>query len=459
MITIPYISRVIGSTGVGINGFTNSIIQYFILFGTIGITLYGNRTIAYVRDDINQLSNTFWSVFSLQIIMSSISYCVFLFFLQLNSGNYYVFYLIQSIFLIAAAVDISWLFMGLEDFKKIVIRNTIVRLLGVIAMFVFVKDSSDLWKYIFILAISQLLGQLTMWAYVPKVVKIVKIKWSDIGKHLFPSLSLFLPQIAIQIYLVLNKTMLGYFSSPAEVGIFDYSDKVIKMVLAVVTAMGVVMLPRVANTFAQGNIKKVNEYLYQSFNFASYLSIPMTFGLIGVAHNFVPWFFGMEFIKSETIIYVICPIIVFIAWNTVLGQQYLMPTGAIKGYTISVIVGAVINFILNLLLISSLKSIGTGIATVVAEFMVTFVQLLFVSQKIQIVMLFKDVWKYITASIIMCLIIGLLGTVLTGNLFLLVLQVVLGVVIYFVLLTFFRAEMNKIIFKKLISLVRKKRSI
>ncbi|WP_348658418.1 flippase [Heyndrickxia faecalis] len=454
LVTVPYISRVLGSRGIGINAYTNSIIQYFILFGTIGISLYGNRAIAYVRDDKENLSRTFWGIFTLQISTTLIAYIVFLFFLKIT-GKYQNIFLLQSLFLLAAMVDVSWLFMGLEDFKKTVTRNLFVKLVGVVCIFIFVKSAEDLWKYVLILSLSQFMGQLTLWFYIPKIIKRVKIKLADVKKHLGPSLTLFLPQIAIQIYLVLNKTMLGYLSNTNEVGFFDNSDKIVKMALSIVTATGVVMLPRVANTFAKGDLSKVNDYLYLSFGFASYLSFPLMFGLMGIAEQFTPWFFGPEFSKTNEIIFIISPIIVFIAWSNVIGQQYLMPTGKMRGYTISVIVGAIINFILNLLLIPHFQSLGTSLATLIAEFTVTFVQLLFLSGQVKYKTLFASTWKYFFSGLIMYSVIKVIGLNLNFGFITTFIQIIIGLLIYPLLLFIFKNELNRKLFIKGLSFIKR----
>lgn len=454
LITVPYISRALGSNGIGVNAYTSSIIQYFILFGTIGISLYGNRAIAYVRDDKDELSRTFWGIFILKIITSIVAYSIFVFFLQATNSYQFIF-LIQSILILAAAIDISWLYMGLEDFKKTVIRNLIVRILGVVCIFIFVHSASDLWKYILILVLSQFLGQLTLFFYLPKTVKKVKINWSDIKKHFIPSLYLFIPQIAIQIYVVLNKTMLGYLASTNEVGFFDSSEKIIKMVLAVVTAMGVVMLPRISNTFARGDMDKVRDYLYKSFDFASYLSIAMMFGIAGIASELTPWFFGPGFSKVGSVMAIISPIIVFIAWSNVLGQQYLMPIGKVKGYTFSVCVGAVVNFIFNLALIKHYQSIGTAIATVVAELAVTAVQLYWVRKDIEIRRLIKSLWKYLICGLAMYGVSRIIGESMEAGYKTTIVQVTVGASSYFILLFIFKSELNQQLFNSILRILKK----
>jgi O-antigen/teichoic acid export membrane protein len=448
LITVPYISRVLGSSGVGINAYTNSIVQYFVLLGTIGISLYGNRAIAYVRDNKVQLSKTFWGITILKFMTTFISFMAFLLFLNYTKG-YHLIFLIQSIYILAAAIDVSWLFMGLEDFRKTVVRNLIVRIMGVICIFIFVRNASDLWKYVSILAASQLFGQMTMWIYLPRIILMTKLKWKDIYTHIRPSFSFFVPQVAVQIYLFLNKTMLGYMSTTSEVGMFDNSDKVVRMTLAIVTSMGVVMLPRVAHTFAIGKKEMVKKYLVESFDFATYLSVPIAFGLAGIAQTFTPWFFGPGFEKTGILICVISPIVVLIAWSNVLGQQFLMPIGQLNWYTISVVCGAIVNFLLNFTLINKYQSVGTAVASVIAEIVVTLIQMLYVNTKIKANVLFKSSWKYFLSGLIMFLLVYFIGGMLPKNFLTTIIQIVMGIITYFSLMFVLHSKINQKVFIKI----------
>lgn len=135
LITTPYLARVLGPTGVGINAYTNSIIQYFILLGSIGVNLYGNRQIAFVRDDKDKMTKTFYEIFLMRIMTITLAYAAFLIFLLLNR-NYHVYYLAQSISIIAAAFDVSWFFMGVENFGVTVLRNFVVKIITLISIFV-----------------------------------------------------------------------------------------------------------------------------------------------------------------------------------------------------------------------------------------------------------------------------------------------------------------------------------
>ena len=340
LITVPYISRVLGAHDVGINEYTNSWVTFFFLMGQMGITLYGNREVAYHRDDLYKRSQTFWGVEALQLLTVSSAFVLYLVAVFLFSTTFKEFFLLQAIWIIATGVDISWYFMGLEEFRITVVRNTLVKIASLILIFTVVKTSNDLGKYILILGASQLVGNLTLWPYLRGNIVWVSIKKWHPFKHFYPSLLLFIPTITTQVYLVLNRLMLGRMSTQADLGNFGQADKIVKFVLAVVTATGTVMLPHVANKFAKGDIKGVRNSLYSSFNFVSAIAIPMMFGLMAIAKKFGPWFLGREFVLAGSVIFLEAPIILLIAWSNVTGTQYLMPVNRVKEYTTSVTIGA-----------------------------------------------------------------------------------------------------------------------
>lgn len=429
LITVPYVSRVLGVTGVGINAYTNSIIQYFILFGSIGISLYGNRTIAYYRDNKKEMSKLFWEISILRaitILLAYICFCIFLFF----TDTFKTYFLYQSILIIAAAFDISWFFMGIEDFKKTVLRNIVIRVVSIVMIFMFVKSKDDLGLYILILAISQLLGNLSLWPHLKNNLVSVKGQKLEIKKHISLSVALFIPQIAIQIYLVLNKTMLGKMTSVEAAGIFENSDKIIKMILAVVTASGTVLLPRVSNMYKNGKKNEVLDLLYKSFDFSSFISIPMMFGIMAIAPKFSIWFFGEEFSETGLIIQVLSPIIVWIAWSNVIGNQYLLPTNKLKLYTSSVTFGALANLIFNIVLIPKLGVLGTAISTVIAEVLVTLIQIYYVKLDLKISKLMKSLIKYIFSGTVMFIVVLLMNSYMNFSIVTLFVQIITGVIVY-----------------------------
>lgn len=441
LITVPYVSRILGKEGVGLYSYTLSIVQYFVIFGTLGVSMYGNRQIAYVRDDKEKMSKTFWSITFLKVITTSISLLVYMLVFGFDKA-YGNIYLIQAINIIAATIDISWLYMGLEDFKKTVTRNLLVKIIGVACIFIFVKSYEDLYKYISINALMTILGNLVMWMYLPRTVLKVKIKFSDIISHVIPTIQLFIPQIATQIYLVLDKTMLGTLVNTGEVGLYEQSEKIVKLVLGLVTSLGVVMLPRMSNIFASGDNKKVNQYLNKSLQGVSYVSIPMAVGLAAISNEFVPWFFGKDFSEVSYLMIVLTPILFFIAISNVLGVQYLLPTNRTREFTASVTMGAIINIILNFVLISKYKALGTCIATVIAEFVVTLVQYLSLRKNIENKILFKSIMKYVVSATIMLAVVRFIGIHMGTRIITNIVQGIIGVIIYVLILTLLKEEMN-----------------
>ncbi|HGF7598932.1 TPA: flippase [Enterococcus hirae] len=451
LVTIPYVSRILGSNGIGINAYTNSIIQYFILFGSIGINLYGNRTIAYSRDNKKNMSQTFWEIIILRLICIVISYLLFLLFLFFTK-EYKIYYFYQSFFIIAAGFDISWFFMGIEDFRKTVLRNIFVKIASLIAVFIFVKTESDVGKYILVLSISTLMGNLTLWPYLHRFVSRPDFTKLDLWKHFFPSLTLFIPQIATQVYLVLNKTMLGAMEGVKSAGYYENSDKIVKVILAIITATGTVMLPRVANTYAKGNKEKVYQYLLLSFDFVSSICIPMALGLAAIAPKFSIWFLGSDFAITGKIISILSLVIIFIGWSNVLGTQYLLPTNQTRYYTISVISGASINLIMNIPLIQIFGIYGAVISTVLSELTVTTVQLFFIKRTIKLSKLFTGKWKYFLSAALMFIVVRYMHVMLPSGLLFFTIEAFLGILIYFLLLYLLKAP----ILNLAITIIRKR---
>lgn len=434
LITTPYISRVLGANGVGTYSYTNSITQYFILFGAIGLNLYGQREIAYHQQKRCQYSITFWEIFLLKGIMLTVSIILF-YFMACLYIKYTSIFLIQILDIIAAIFDISWFFQGLEEFKKIVIRNFIVKITGVICIFLFVKNVNDLNLYVLCYSGTILLGNVSMWIYIPKMIEKITFRDLHLAKHMRPAVMLFIPQIAVSLYTLLDKTMIGLLTNlDAEVAFYEQSQKIIKIALTIVTSLGTVMLPRIANVYAQNHYEKIQEYMYNTFNFVFILALPITFGIMAISRNFVPWFFGLGYDKVVLNMMIISPIIFIIGLSNVMGTQYLLPINRQTEYTISVVCGSITNLVLNLLLIPILLSYGAAIATVCSETVVTIVQMYFVKNDFNLKHVFKYGIKYLLYSIFMFIVVYILGLYLPATFISTVFQCCIGIVIYILVL-------------------------
>ena len=198
-----------------------------------------------------------------------------------------------------------------------------------------------------------------MWLYIPHKIEKINLNKIRVLRHLKPTIALFIPQIAIQLYTILDKVMIGaIINNKEEVGFYEQTQKILKMLLTIISSLGIVMMPRIANTFAMGEKEKVQKYMKKSFNMVFFLGFPLVFGTIVIADAFVPFFFGEGYDKVKLIMKVMSPIILFIGLSGVNGTQYLLPTKRQKEYTISVVIGAMTNFIVNFMLIEKYGAIG-----------------------------------------------------------------------------------------------------
>lgn len=439
LITVPYISRVLGPELVGINSYTNSWMTFFMLVGQMGIALYGNREVAYHRENPIERSKIFWGIELLQVITITCALIAYLGAVLLFSTTFKEYFLLQSFWIIAAGVDVSWYFMGVENFQRIVFRNMLVKLASVALIFLVVKGNNDLGKYIALLGLSNLVGNLTLWPYLKDEIKWVPISTWHPFRHFYPALLLFVPTITTQVYLVVNRLMLGRMSTQSQLGQFQYTDQIIKVILAVITASGQVMLPHIANKFSKGDVKGIRDSLYNSFDFITAIAIPMMFGIMAIAKQFAPWFLGKQFNDAGILMMIEAPVILFIGWSNVTGTQYLMPINRTKEYTVSVTVGAVINVIANLFLIALWGARGATLATDISEFAVAAVQLVYIRQTISRRKLFGQMWKYLLSGGIMFIITYRLAMIMNMTIPNLAIEVIIGAVIYIIGIFILRA--------------------
>lgn len=450
LITSAYISRVLRPAGVGANAFTNSIIQYFILFANMGIGYYGNRQIAYVRSNNKKMSQVFWEIQIVKTVMTLLAFIAFEIFMifYTRQANYMW---AQSINLIAVAFDISWFYEGIENFKVTVIKNSFVKILSLIAIFVFVKGPNDVTLYIILLGISTLLGNFTLWLNLKSDLVKVKLNKLNPGIHFLPMIELFIPQIAVQIYVQLNKTMLGVMVNEVAAGYYQYSDNLVRMVMTIVTSLATVMLPHMANAVTKGNIERVNDLLYKSFNFINFLAYPCTFGLAAISLTLSPLYYGNGYQPVGQAMMIESIIILMIAWSGSIGVQYLLPLNQTKQFTISVTLGAFVNIVLNIPFIEFWGLNGAMWATVFSEATVSIYQLWVVRKEIKYTKLFKENWKYLVASIIMFMIVFFLNQSLPESWLMIIIETLIGIVVYLIMMVVLRAS----VLKKLIVLTKK----
>ena len=398
IITVPYVTRIFTSEALGNYVFYNSIVSYFSLFAMLGIGVYGTKQIAAASD----VSSTFWNIYAIQLIASILAisvYVIAIFSIPQMGG---IIPLIVGITLFAKMIDISWLFSGKEDFKKITIRNIVVRLIGVISIFTFVKSSDDLYLYVFLIVIFDFLGQFVMWVPAKKFIKRPSFNAKVIKKNLHPIVLLFLPQVAISLYVVLDRTLLGLLGSYSDVGIYEQGQKLISILLKVVSSLGVVMLPRVANLLSERRDKEAQNMVKFSFILYNLIIFPMIFGLIAVNEVFVKLFLGQNFQDVKYVLYVIVFNIMFVGWTNILGYQVLVVRNKNKEFMLSTTIPAFVSVAVNIVVIPFFGYIGASITSVVVEILVFAIQWYYSRNIINKNLLFnKDLVKIVCSSLVM----------------------------------------------------------
>lgn len=430
LITAPYTSRILGANGIGIYSYALSIISYFTLFSIMGTTTYGQREISYNQDNIEKRTEIFWNIISFRFITTIL--CLVIYFLMLFSIKEYkyIFYIL-SINIISAALDISWFFQGLEDFARIVTRNIIIRLWSVIFIFVFVHKKDDLLIYILGLSVSTLVSNLSLWPFLRKLIKKPVLKNIRPFNNFKTILSLFIPTIAISIYTVLDKTMIGLITKDAyENGYYEQAIKISKMLLTVVTSLGTVMIPRIGYHFEKHDTEIIENYMYRSYQFVWFLGLPLCLGLIAVVENFVPWFYGDGYLPVIPLLQILSLLLLAIGINNVTGVQYLIPSKKQNIFTLTVIIGSVTNLFANAILIPILNSLGAAIASVLAETVIAIVQIIIVRKELKPLNIVKSGINYIISGGIMFLAVVILSKKLMPSPVNTFILVALGIIIY-----------------------------
>lgn len=432
LITVPYISRILGADNIGIYSYSYSIVYYFMLFTLLGINNYGSRNIAKLSDNKTTMSKEFLSIYLLQAfngLIMLIVYNIFVFFFIDVNKN---IFLLQNIFLLSAILDINWFFFGVEKFKLTISRNIIIKIFSMILIFIFVKSSSDLWKYTFIMSSSMLLSQLYLWLFIKKNIIFQKVSIKDILIKIKPCLILFIPVVAYGIYRVMDKTMLGALSGTANLGYYENAEKIINIPISIVAALGTVMLPYMSK-IKSNDTDSINKNIYSNFELTFLFTIPFLFGLLAISNDFSLVFFGNEFAPSGTIIKLLLPSVLFASIANVIRTNYLIPQRKDNIYIFSTIIGAVVNLVINMLLIPKFNYLGACIGTILAEFFVMFMQLIYVKNQIDLSSIFNLFIKYFLKGFIVFILIVIIGKIVDNQYLRLILQIVFAIVIYFVL--------------------------
>lgn len=456
LITTPYVSRVLGAENIGTYSYTFSIAYYFVLVIMLGVNNYGNREIAACRGNVEMLSKVFWNVYLLQVVRCialALTYCVMV---AAALPQYAQTAWIWIFYIVSAGLDISWLFFGLEQFKLTVIRNTCIKLATVLLIFIFVKGDGDLPVYAGIMSGGYLLSQVALWPFVKRFIRPVRPSFREAIKHIKPELMLFIPVLAFSLYSTIGKVMLGSISPMFQLGLYENTEKIIKVPKAIIMAIGTVMMPRQVAVRVAGDELSASKYFKAGFLLSAAISLLFMFGIMGCAEDFAPIFFGDEFADCSSLLNVFAIAIPFVGISNVVRTQYLIPSYNEKVYVGAVVVAAVFSVALNAVLIPAFGAMGAVIATVFAEMLVFIIQIMGSKKNLPYKQLFKGTIPFLIAGLFSFTCMRLLAFVTERAIWSLLVQISFGCLVFAVVAIIVMKLVDKQSYEKLIQLVFKK---
>lgn len=456
IIITPYISRVLGADGIGQYSYSFSIVTYFMLLGALGTVSYGTREIACARKEKKDYSKLFWEIESITVVSNAI--CLFAWLgITLCVGHNRAYFWALTPFILSVMFDISWLFNGLEKIKELVLVNSLFRIIGVVALFVFVKKKDDLLLYFIINSCVAFVGNLSMWLYLPKILVKVDIRTLTFKHHIRETLMYFIPSIASSVYTVLDKTLIGVITKNSfQNGYYEQASKIINVAKSLVfIALNTVMTARLSYLFSEEKYNEARGKIIKSMDYIVFLGMGAVFGLIGVSKRFVPFFFGKGYEPVIGLICLMVPLIVIIGISNCLGSQYYTPIGKRAESAKYIVLGALVNLFLNIILIPFFDAKGAVLSSIVAEIIITYLYIKNCENYIKVRDIMSMIWRRIFAGISMCIMIYLIGEVQWNSPIILIIQIITGIFIYGVILLLLKDD----VVSELIAYLMKKKQV
>ena len=437
-ITSPYVSRVLGPEGLGTYSVTTAIAKYFTIFALLGMTNYGNRTIAQSRGSRKTLSITFWNLYYFQLIASLSIFVFYLIYVYLLGYSLYgIISCCQIPYVLSTVFEVSWFFYGMEEFKGIVIRNAVVKVLTTILIFLFVRTNDDVWIYVLINALSLMIGQLCLWPFIKRYVSFEKPNFRMILSHFKPNCVLMVSVLAVSVYTLLDKIMLEWLSNTIEVGYYENTEKILTMANSTAGAIGAVMLPRISNLQSSGQNNQIIKYVAKSMKYIMIIAIAIAFGIAGISRSFSILYFGKEFENCGLLLTAIAPAIVFYSWSNILRNQYLLPNNLDSVFVIATLSASIVNLILNIILIPMCGALGAVIGTVGAQFCELSYQSYKVRKDLSLKKYFFNLVPYIVFGIMMFVICKIIELYMGISVVSLSIQILFGSISFVLMVSIF----------------------
>lgn len=432
LITAPYISRKLGAANLGIFSYTNSIVSYFSLMARLSMANYGSRAVANEKQNDKEQSKVFCNLYVLQFgmgVLTSLMYLLCCFFVFQSDR---MMFILQGLVLLSDMMDISWYYFGIEKFKLTACRSIWIKVITVIIMLLYVKGNSHLYRYTIIINGFSCVSSIILWVTLPKYIRKerVKIDIEYIKRQIKPLLILFVPTIASSVYHVMDKTMLGFYSTYDELGFYYNSDKVINIPICIFNGLSIVMMPKISEKFNSNKREETYKLIEQSFEVNMFLGIAISFGIGAVSREFVPLFFGKGYEKCITLVLYFVPVLLVKIFSLFVRMQILIPMKRDKVYLYAVLGGVIVNLIGNTILIRSFASVGAVLATFIAEFVVCLFQIIPVKKEFPFIKWFVNNIIYLLAGLCMVVTVRLVARINCPDIVLLIFEIVSGGCVY-----------------------------
>ncbi len=436
LVVTPKFSRVMGPDYVGVRSFTFSIVYYFAIFGALGLDMYGQRRIAIVKDDEEARSKVFWSVYLVKMTCCFISLCAYIVaFVVLPADPFMrLIYLCWTVYLVKEMINPVWYLQGIERFKLVSLLNIFSQIVYAVCVYVFVNNKEDLWLYVLFFNAIPLAIALMFIPIVLKDVGRVRFDKKDFFVTIKESLVYFVPTLASALYSMIDKTMLGLFDqTKVTTGYYEQAEKLVKVAIAFVTASFTIVRTRMSYVVENKTKEIYLSYCETFISFSMFLCWPIMFGIMGLARDFVPLFFGAGYDSVIPLVYIFVWIIPCLTISGLLQAMYIFPKGLQSTMNRYYIVILMVNCLLNLSLIPYFQSYGAVFASVSAEALLV----IFLLNKAKKEICIKHFWvksiRYIISAILMLMVMLLISKVQVALIYKIMLEFIGGCGTYFIM--------------------------
>lgn len=428
-----YASRVLTVYGMGKIASAQNIASYFVVLSSLGIPYYGVKAIASVRDNKRELNSTFSELFilnGLSTLLSGLAYIMMLITVSYFKSST-LLYLVVGINIFFNILNVDWFYQGIEEYKYIMLRNICVKIICCITTILLVHSEEDYIIYALLSSLALCLNYFFNVFYLTRFIKITFAK-ANIGRHFRPIILLLFSTIAIEIYTLVDTTMLTFMYGEVEVGLYSNASKVIRAVRGIMAAVCAVFLPKLSYLYSLNKKNQVEILINKGFSILILLTLPTVIGIIMIANPLIIIMFGDSFQGSIFVTQILSVSVLSVALSSFFGNQVLITYGKEKIVMISTMLGAIANIVINLLLINMWGIIGAAIASVLTECVVAIFQGIYVSAKISKINVDNNFFKSILFSCgFMIFAIWIIKYIITNIHVQILLAVLIGGLVYF----------------------------